>query len=71
MLFTLSSQLAQLSYSLPTIRRNIFNIVLAVDLTQSGTMNLINSFVNIVTKGLPIRAGIIPIIENEECKLFC
>lgn len=55
--------------SMPNVRRNLFNIVLVLDLRQSSNIQLIGTLVyNVVSKGLPYRFGLVPLIENEDSK---
>jgi UDP-glucose:glycoprotein glucosyltransferase len=61
-------KLLQPNYGLPSIKRNVFNVVLAVDFKRPSSLNVLNSFANIIARGLPIHVGVIPIIETEECK---
>ncbi|EKM75357.1 hypothetical protein AGABI1DRAFT_46617 [Agaricus bisporus var. burnettii JB137-S8] len=53
--------------SMPNVRRNLFNIILVLDLRQSSNIQLIGTLVyNVVSKGLPYRFGLVPLIENED-----
>ncbi|THH29185.1 hypothetical protein EUX98_g5002 [Antrodiella citrinella] len=50
----------------PSIKMNIFNIVLAVDLSQSSSLNFIGSAVNnIINRQFPFRFGVVPVVETE------
>ena len=52
---------------MPNVRRNVFNAVLVLDLTQSTTLNLIAGTLNaFITRGVPLRFGIVPSVETEE-----
>lgn len=53
----------------PNIKANLFNTVLALDLSQVSSINFIVGPVsNIIERGLPFRFGVAPIIETEEGK---
>lgn len=55
----------------PNIKKNLFNVVLAVDLSQSSTLNFIAGAVNnIINRSFPIRFGIMPIVETEDGMSF-
>ncbi|KAH8101097.1 glycosyltransferase family 24 protein, partial [Cristinia sonorae] len=50
----------------PSLRRNIFNVVLSVDLSQSSSLSFIGATVaNIITRQFPFRFGVVPIVETE------
>lgn len=51
----------------PNIKKNLFNVVLSVDMSQSSTLNFLAGAVNnIINRSFPIRFGIVPIIESED-----
>ncbi|CAL1698787.1 unnamed protein product [Somion occarium] len=51
----------------PNIKRNLFNIVLAVDLSQSSSLNFIAGAVsNIINRNLPFRFGVVPLVETDD-----
>ncbi|KAF8595370.1 hypothetical protein BDV93DRAFT_575405 [Ceratobasidium sp. AG-I] len=53
----------------PTIRRNLFNIVLALDLSRTSSLAFIAGPVNnIITRSLPFRFGYVPLIETPESR---
>jgi hypothetical protein len=52
---------------MPKVRRNLFNIILVLDLHQSKNIQLIGTLVyNVVSQGLPYRFGLVPLIEDED-----
>ncbi|KAI0073110.1 glycosyltransferase family 24 protein [Panus rudis PR-1116 ss-1] len=52
---------------MPNIKRNIFNVVLAVDLSHSSSLNFLAGPVsNIISRNFPYRFGVVPIVETEE-----
>ncbi|KAG9010570.1 hypothetical protein FRB93_003838 [Tulasnella sp. JGI-2019a] len=63
---TLSSLLQPSYGQMPRVKRNVQNIVVAVDLSKSSTLTTINMLVNLVQRGIPVRFGIVPIVESEE-----
>ncbi|KAF3763610.1 family 24 glycosyltransferase [Cryphonectria parasitica EP155] len=51
---------------LPSIRRDIFNLVIPVDLTQKNdTTTVVNQLQDFVKRKLPVRFGIVPLSSNE------
>ncbi|KAI0948225.1 hypothetical protein AcW1_009797 [Taiwanofungus camphoratus] len=51
----------------PNVKANLFNIILAVDLSQSSSLHFISVTVsNIITRGFPFRWGVVPIAETED-----
>ncbi|KAG8905722.1 hypothetical protein FRC01_008250, partial [Tulasnella sp. 417] len=50
----------------PPVRRNLFNIILALDLSKTTTVSTLNLATSIVQRGYPFRFGIVPIAETEE-----
>ncbi|TCD67335.1 hypothetical protein EIP91_000256 [Steccherinum ochraceum] len=51
----------------PSIKLNLMNIVLAVDLSQTSSLNFIGTAVdNIINRSFPFRFGVVPIVETEE-----
>ena len=51
---------------LPTVKLNIFNNVLVVDLSQSSTLNFMGMIGNIIERGFGFRWGVVPIVETED-----
>lgn len=51
---------------LPSVKLNLFNVVLAFDLSQMPAISFIPGAVNyIIQRGLPFRFGVVPIVETE------
>ncbi|KAH9848797.1 glycosyltransferase family 24 protein [Lenzites betulinus] len=51
----------------PTVKFNLFNIVLAADLSQGSTIEFLGGTVNqLIHRGLPFRWGVAPLVETEE-----
>ncbi|KAL6299204.1 glycosyltransferase family 24 protein [Sparassis latifolia] len=51
----------------PNVKANLFNVVLAVDLSRSSSLHFISTSVsNIISRSFPARFGIVPIVETEE-----
>ena len=51
----------------PNVKRNLFNIVLAVDLSQSGALQFVGGTAfNIINRNLPFRFGVVPLAETRE-----
>lgn len=51
---------------LPAIRRNIFHLVVPVDLTNAEDVKVIANLYNFVKRLLPIRFGLVPLTPTEE-----
>lgn len=50
-----------------SIKLNLFNIVLVLDLSRPASLNMITSAIaGIVSRGLPFRFGIVPLPESED-----
>lgn len=63
------AQLLQPMYpgSFPSLRHNIFNTVLVMDLSQTSNVYFLATTVaNIVNRGLPFRFGVVPMIDDED-----
>ncbi|PPQ88795.1 hypothetical protein CVT25_010481 [Psilocybe cyanescens] len=55
--------------SLPSIKANLFNIVLVLDLSQTTSLNfLAGGVTNIINRDIPLRFGLVPIVETEDGK---
>ena len=51
----------------PTLKLNLFNVVLAVDLSQLSSVNYIATTVQmLINRGLPFRWGVAPIVETQD-----
>ncbi|KAL5522625.1 hypothetical protein ACEPAG_8642 [Sanghuangporus baumii] len=51
------------------VKQNLINIVLVADLSQTATLNFIAGPVNnIISRGFPIRFGVVPTVETEDAK---
>ncbi|EIW54691.1 glycosyltransferase family 24 protein [Trametes versicolor FP-101664 SS1] len=51
----------------PTVKYNLFNIVLAADLSQASSVDFIGGTVNsLIRRGLPFRWGVAPLVETED-----
>lgn len=50
----------------PPVRRNLFNIILALDLSKTTSVSTLNLVTSIVQRGYPFRFGIVPIAETED-----
>lgn len=50
----------------PPVRRNLFNIILALDLSKTTSVSSLNLLTSIVQRGYPFRFGVVPIAETEE-----
>ncbi|KAF8524348.1 UDP-glucose:Glycoprotein glucosyltransferase-domain-containing protein [Hysterangium stoloniferum] len=49
------------------VKRNLFNTVLVLDLSQRSSLGWItNPVANIIQRGFPFRFGVVPIVETEE-----
>ncbi|KAI8974783.1 glycosyltransferase family 24 protein [Trametes punicea] len=51
----------------PSVRFNLFNVVLVVDLSQASSIEFIGTTVNsLINRGLPFRWGVVPLVETED-----
>ncbi|KAJ3001154.1 hypothetical protein NUW54_g6613 [Trametes sanguinea] len=51
----------------PSVKLNMFNVVLAVDLSQASSIEFIGMTVNsLINRGLPFRWGVVPLVETED-----
>ena len=49
-----------------SIKRNIFNIITVLDLTNTNTLGFVSaSVMNLIDRGYPFRFGLVPIVETE------
>lgn len=50
-----------------SVRQNLVNVVLVVDLSKTSSLHFLAAPVNnIITRGFPIRFGVVPDVESEE-----
>ncbi|KAG9126087.1 hypothetical protein FRC07_004930 [Ceratobasidium sp. 392] len=53
----------------PTVRRNLLNVILALDLSRTSSLSFIAGPVNnIITRMLPFRFGYVPLLETAESR---
>lgn len=53
--------------AMPSIKANLFNIVLIVDLSQISSLNfIVGPMSNIINRDLPLRFGLVPVAETED-----
>jgi Thioredoxin-like domain len=51
----------------PTIRRNMYNVVLVFDLARLSSLRFItNTLSLLIDRSFPVRLGIVPIVETDE-----
>jgi len=54
-----------------TVRRNLNNIVVVLDLSRLDSLRFISGPVaQIISRGLPFRFGVVPMLETERCELI-
>ena len=54
-----------------SVRQNLVNVVLVADLSKTASLNFLAAPVNnIITRGFPIRFGLVPDIETEEGTIY-
>ncbi|KAG6839745.1 hypothetical protein C0991_012004, partial [Blastosporella zonata] len=54
-------------HSIPSVKYNVFNVILALDLSQSQSLNFIaGSMATLIDRHLPLRFGLVPISETED-----
>lgn len=55
-----------------SVRQNLVNVVLVVDLSKTSALNFLAAPVNnIITRGFPVRFGIVPDVQSEEGLSIC
>ncbi|KAF8954770.1 hypothetical protein BDZ97DRAFT_1908037 [Flammula alnicola] len=55
--------------AMPSIKANLFNVVLILDLSQMSSLNLIaGPMTNIINRDIPLRFGLVPVAETEDGK---
>ena len=53
--------------ALPSVKANLFNVVLVLDLSHTTSLNFISGpMSNIINRELPIRFGVVPQVESED-----
>lgn len=53
--------------AMPSIKANLFNIVLILDLSQTVSLNfLAGPVTSIINRDLPLRFGLVPTAETED-----
>ncbi|KAG5641244.1 hypothetical protein DXG03_005668 [Asterophora parasitica] len=64
---SLSSLLRPAYHGFPSVKLNLFNIILVLDLSQITSLNFIaGHMANIINRDLPLRFGLVPIVETED-----
>jgi UDP-glucose:glycoprotein glucosyltransferase len=49
-----------------SIKRNIFNIITVLDITNPNTLGFVSvTLMNLINRGYPFRFGLVPMIETE------
>jgi UDP-glucose:glycoprotein glucosyltransferase len=56
--------------SLPQLRRNLFNCVFIVDLTQPLSLSVLAESIEMIQRNIPLRFGFMPLLLNEDGDLF-
>ena len=50
-----------------SIKKNMFNIVTVLDLTNTNILGFVSaSVMNLINRGYPFRFGLVPIVETED-----
>jgi UDP-glucose:glycoprotein glucosyltransferase len=53
----------------PTLRRNCFNVIAALDLSHTSSISFIAQIANnLISRSLPFRFGYVPLIETAESR---
>lgn len=53
--------------AMPNIRLNLFNVVLILDLSRTQSLNLLTGSMSaIINRNLPVRFGLVPVVESED-----
>ena len=51
----------------PTVRRNMYNLVFVVDLSQPASLHFISNTVSmLIDRSYPARVGLVPVVETED-----
>ncbi|PHH71426.1 hypothetical protein CDD82_6524 [Ophiocordyceps australis] len=53
---------------LPAVRRNVFHIVIPADLTKTEDLAFANDIISLMTRGIPIRFGLVPLTSSANAK---
>lgn len=57
--------------AMPSIKANLFNVVLILDLSQIPALNLISGpMQNIINREFPLRFGLVPVAETQDGQNF-
>lgn len=57
---------------LPSLRLNLFNVVLVLDLGAPNGLGFVaNAVVPLIARGFPFRFGVVPAVESEDGECFC
>lgn len=51
---------------LPAVSRNMWNVIVALDITQSHSVATLNMISGITQRGIPVRFGIVPLVSSPE-----
>ena len=55
----------------PSVKANLFNVILVLDLSKTSSVNFIaGAMANILERNIPLRFGLVPVVETEESKLL-
>lgn len=53
--------------ALPTVRANLFNVILVLDLSYTSNLNFISGpMSNLLRRDLPLRFGVVPQVETAD-----
>lgn len=59
--------LRPMHHGLPSVKLNLFNVVLVLDLSQSSSLSfMVGPMANIIDRNFPLRFGVVPIVETED-----
>lgn len=51
---------------IPAIARNVFNVVSALDLSDADDLTVLSQLAVLITRGIPIHFGVVPLTSNTE-----
>ncbi|KAG8959414.1 hypothetical protein FRC03_008014 [Tulasnella sp. 419] len=51
---------------MPSISRNVFNLVVSLDLTKPSSVQTLVTLYNLIQRKLPVRMGIVPMVETDK-----